>query len=126
VAKVDAVSEEIVAAGGVAETAQVDALDETAVEEHLNAVVEKAGGLDISFNAVGPGPAPERTPLTELAADAFVRPIAFYTQFQLHHRDRRRPAHERPGLRCDRDTDSRSRPDAGSSDRRCGTGLGRR
>jgi NAD(P)-dependent dehydrogenase (short-subunit alcohol dehydrogenase family) len=79
VAKVDAVAEEIVAGGGTAETAQVDALDETAVEEHLNTVVETAGAVDISFNAIGPGPAPDRTPLTELARDAFVRPIAFYT-----------------------------------------------
>jgi NADP-dependent 3-hydroxy acid dehydrogenase YdfG len=45
VAKVDAVAKEIVAAGGVAETAQVDALDEKAVEEHLNTVVERAGGV---------------------------------------------------------------------------------
>ena len=79
VAKVDAVAEEIVAAGGVAETAQVDALDEKAVEEHLETVVERAGGVDVSFNAIGPGPAPERIPLTALAADAFARPIAFYT-----------------------------------------------
>jgi NAD(P)-dependent dehydrogenase (short-subunit alcohol dehydrogenase family) len=77
--KVDAVAAEIVAAGGVAETAQVDALDEKAVEEHLNTVVERAGGVDISFNAIGPGPAPHRIPLTELAVDAFARPIAFYT-----------------------------------------------
>jgi NAD(P)-dependent dehydrogenase (short-subunit alcohol dehydrogenase family) len=70
-AKVDAVAEEI----GGAETAQVDALDERAVEEHLG----KAGGVDISFNAVGPGPAPDRLPLTELGSDAFARPIAFYT-----------------------------------------------
>jgi NAD(P)-dependent dehydrogenase (short-subunit alcohol dehydrogenase family) len=41
-------------------------------------VVERAGGIDISFNAIGPGPAPHRAPLTELAGDAFVRPIAFY------------------------------------------------
>ena len=61
-AKVDAVAEEIVAAGGVAETARVDALDESAVAEHLDAVVEQAGGVDISFNAIGPGPAPERLP----------------------------------------------------------------
>jgi NAD(P)-dependent dehydrogenase (short-subunit alcohol dehydrogenase family) len=79
VAKVDAVAEEIVAAGGVAETAQVDALDEKAVEEHLNTVVERAGGVDISFNAIGPGPTRDRIPLTELALDAFARPIAFYT-----------------------------------------------
>jgi NAD(P)-dependent dehydrogenase (short-subunit alcohol dehydrogenase family) len=78
-AKVDAVADEIVAAGGVAETAQVDALDEKAVEEHLDAVVERAGGVDISLNAIGPGPAPHRLPLTELTADAFARPIAFYT-----------------------------------------------
>src|SRR5918911_559602 len=79
VGKVDAVATEIVAAGGVAETAQVDALDGSSVEEHLNTVVERAGAVDISFNATGPGPAPPRVPLTELAADAFSRPIAFYT-----------------------------------------------
>jgi NAD(P)-dependent dehydrogenase (short-subunit alcohol dehydrogenase family) len=79
VAKVDAVAEEIVAAGGVAETAEVDALDERAVEKHLGTVVERAGGVDISFNAIGPGAAPDRLPLTELAGEAFARPIAFYT-----------------------------------------------
>ena len=78
IAKVDAVAEEVVAGGGIAETAQVDALDATAVEEHLDSVVEKAGSVDISFNAIGPGPNPERRHLTELAADAFSRPIAFY------------------------------------------------
>jgi 3-oxoacyl-[acyl-carrier protein] reductase len=35
-AKVDAVAKEIAAAGGVVETAQVDALDEKAVQEHLD------------------------------------------------------------------------------------------
>jgi len=79
VAKVDAVAREIVAGGGVAETAQVDALDEKAVEEHLSTVVQRAGGVDISFNAIGPGPSPHRMPLTELAGDAFALPIAFYT-----------------------------------------------
>jgi NAD(P)-dependent dehydrogenase (short-subunit alcohol dehydrogenase family) len=79
VAKVDAVAAEIVAAGGVAEAAHVDALDEHAVEEHLTAVVDTAGGVDISFNAIGPGPTPHRMPLTELAAAAFAHPIAFYT-----------------------------------------------
>ena len=62
VAKLDALSKEIVAAGGVAEAAQVDALDENAVAEHLDTVVERAGGVDISFNAIGPGPAPDRIP----------------------------------------------------------------
>jgi NAD(P)-dependent dehydrogenase (short-subunit alcohol dehydrogenase family) len=76
VAKIDAVAEEIVAAGGVAETAHVDALDESAVAEHL----ERAGGVDISFNAIGPGPTRDRKPLTELTGDAFARPIDFYTR----------------------------------------------
>jgi NAD(P)-dependent dehydrogenase (short-subunit alcohol dehydrogenase family) len=79
VAKVDAVATEIVAAGGAAETARVDALDEKAVEDHLTTAVESAGGVDVSFNAIGPGPAPGRRHLTELAGDAFARPIAFYT-----------------------------------------------
>jgi NAD(P)-dependent dehydrogenase (short-subunit alcohol dehydrogenase family) len=56
--------------------AQVDALDAAAVEEHLDAI----GGIDISFNAIGPGPAPDRKPLIELAADDFARPVAFYTR----------------------------------------------
>jgi NAD(P)-dependent dehydrogenase (short-subunit alcohol dehydrogenase family) len=77
--KVEAVAQEIVAAGGVAEAARVDALDEKAVEAHLDTTVERAGGIDISFNAIGPGPAPHRTALTQLAADAFARPIALYT-----------------------------------------------
>jgi NAD(P)-dependent dehydrogenase (short-subunit alcohol dehydrogenase family) len=57
----------------------VDALDAEAVDEHLDTVVERAGGLDISFNAIGPGPASDRTPITELSAGDFARPIAFYT-----------------------------------------------
>jgi NAD(P)-dependent dehydrogenase (short-subunit alcohol dehydrogenase family) len=73
-ASVESVATEIVAAGGVAEAAQVDALDEQGVAEHL----ERVGGVDISFNAIGPGPAPVRRALTELDADAFARPIAFY------------------------------------------------
>ena len=79
VANLDAVADDIVAAGGIAETAQVDALDAKAVDEHLDTVVERAGGLDVSLNAIGPGPTPHRTPLTELSADDFARPIGFYT-----------------------------------------------
>ena len=31
----------------------VDALDETAVNNHIESVVQKAGTVDISFNAIG-------------------------------------------------------------------------
>ena len=78
-ANVESVAKEIQAAGGSAETAEVDALDETAVGEHIERVVEQAGRIDISFNATGPGITPERTPLTQLPHAAFARSIAFYT-----------------------------------------------
>jgi 3-oxoacyl-[acyl-carrier protein] reductase len=51
-ATLEEVAEEIRAAGGVAEPAQVDALDEHAVDQHADAVAEQAGGIDISFNAI--------------------------------------------------------------------------
>jgi 3-oxoacyl-[acyl-carrier protein] reductase len=37
----DEVAEDIASAGGVAETAQVDALDEQAIEKHIGEVVER-------------------------------------------------------------------------------------
>lgn len=52
-AKVEAVAKDIASAGGFAEAAEVDALDEKAIDEHLEAVVGKVGRVDISFNAIG-------------------------------------------------------------------------
>jgi NAD(P)-dependent dehydrogenase (short-subunit alcohol dehydrogenase family) len=78
-AAVDAVAKDIVAAGGNADTAAVDALDEMAVEQHLAAVVEKAGVVDVSFNAIGiPQQGIQGAPLTELPAESFLLPIATY------------------------------------------------
>jgi hypothetical protein len=53
VASVEVVAKEIIAAGGSVEAAEVDALDEQAVDRHLQSVIDKAGRVDISFNAVG-------------------------------------------------------------------------
>ena len=50
--KLDDVAEEIRSAGGVAETAQVDALDGRAIDEHADAVAASAGGIDVSFNLI--------------------------------------------------------------------------
>jgi NAD(P)-dependent dehydrogenase (short-subunit alcohol dehydrogenase family) len=61
---------------GLGDVAEVDALDERAVNAHLDAI----GRVDISLNAIGPGANPERLPLTELTTDAFAAPIAFYTR----------------------------------------------
>src|SRR5690348_10735286 len=52
-AKVEQMAKAIRAAGGRAEAAQVDALDEQAIDRHLDAVTVKSGRVDISFNAVG-------------------------------------------------------------------------
>jgi 3-oxoacyl-[acyl-carrier protein] reductase len=52
-ASLDVVAGRIHSAGGRAETAVVDALDETAVDEHADAVAARAGTVDISFNLGG-------------------------------------------------------------------------
>jgi 3-oxoacyl-[acyl-carrier protein] reductase len=78
----DAVGEEIRSAGGVAETAQVDALDEQAVNSYVDAVAEKAGGIDISFNLISYEDV-QGTPLAEMSLEDFERPVmtAVKTQF---------------------------------------------
>jgi NAD(P)-dependent dehydrogenase (short-subunit alcohol dehydrogenase family) len=79
--KVEAVAKEIRAAGGRAESAHVDALDEQAVDKHLRSVVDKAGRVDISFNAVGiPNTKIQGVPLLELDVEQFSLPIATYTR----------------------------------------------
>jgi NAD(P)-dependent dehydrogenase (short-subunit alcohol dehydrogenase family) len=78
-APVEAVAKEIVAAGGWAEAAKVDAVDEQAVDEHLQSVIDKAGRVDISFNAVG-NPNRNRlgVPLVELSVEQFSLPITTF------------------------------------------------
>jgi NAD(P)-dependent dehydrogenase (short-subunit alcohol dehydrogenase family) len=84
-APVDALARDIVASGGAAEAAEVDALDEKAVDKHLKAVVDKAGGLDISFNAFGVSFAKILgVPLAELEAERFSQPITAYTTSYFH------------------------------------------
>jgi NAD(P)-dependent dehydrogenase (short-subunit alcohol dehydrogenase family) len=83
-AGVEAVADEIRAAGGVAESAQVDALDEEAVESHASAVLKKAGAIDISFNAITPIPQPgtQGIPIAQLSVDSFTAPITAYMRSQ--------------------------------------------
>ena len=73
-ARLDEVAEEIRSAGGAAATAEVDALDESAVDEHADAVGEEAGGIDISFNLIA-HPFTHGTPLAEMAVDDFMAPV---------------------------------------------------
>ncbi|HEX6425715.1 MAG TPA: SDR family oxidoreductase [Acidimicrobiales bacterium] len=80
-ATLDALAGEIVAAGGEADTAVVDALDEQAVRRHADAVAAAAGSLDVSLNAIGVDHV-QGTPLTELSPQDFGVPIATYTTTQ--------------------------------------------
>ena len=73
-ATLSAVAEEISGAGGEAEIAQVDALDEGAVNDHADAVAQMGGGIDVSFNAVSHGDV-HGTPLREMSFEDFARPI---------------------------------------------------
>src|SRR6266540_1050469 len=75
-APVEVVAKEIGSAGGSAEAAEVDALDEQAVDRHLQSVIDKAGRVDISFNAIGiPNAEILGVPLVEQDVEQFSLPI---------------------------------------------------
>ena len=80
-APVEAVAKEVDSSGGSAEAAEVDALDEQAVDQHLQSVIDKAGRIDISFNAVGiPDAEILGVPLVELDVEQFSLAITAYTR----------------------------------------------
>jgi 3-oxoacyl-[acyl-carrier protein] reductase len=68
------VASEIRSAGGAAETAVVDALDEGAVDRHADDVATAAGRIDISFNLIT-HPHTHGVPLAEMAVDDFLAPV---------------------------------------------------
>jgi NAD(P)-dependent dehydrogenase (short-subunit alcohol dehydrogenase family) len=79
-AAVEIVAKEIVSAGGSAKVTEVNALDEQAIDRHLRSVIDEAGRVDISFDAVGvPDADIVGVPLAELDADKFALPITTYT-----------------------------------------------
>jgi 3-oxoacyl-[acyl-carrier protein] reductase len=73
-AKLEVVAEQIRSAGGIAEIAQVDALDRRAVDEHADAVATSAGGIDISFNLISHGDV-HGTPMAEMDLEDYARPV---------------------------------------------------
>jgi NAD(P)-dependent dehydrogenase (short-subunit alcohol dehydrogenase family) len=78
-APVEAVARDIVSAGGDAEAAEFDALDEQAIDKHLQSVVATAGRIDISFNALGNSPAKYLgAPLVDMDLKQFSMPITSY------------------------------------------------
>jgi 3-oxoacyl-[acyl-carrier protein] reductase len=75
ISSVQKVADEILAAGGLAETTQVDALDEKAISSCLNGIVQKSGLIDISFNAIGVQVV-QNIPLVDISADDFMHPVS--------------------------------------------------
>jgi 3-oxoacyl-[acyl-carrier protein] reductase len=73
-ATLEEVAAGIRAHGGMADAAQVDAMDKTAVDAHADRVVAAAGSIDVSFNAVAVG-AVQGVALTELSVEDFLAPI---------------------------------------------------
>jgi 3-oxoacyl-[acyl-carrier protein] reductase len=81
-APLETLAAEIIAAGGRAEPAEVDALDAKAVNGYLLDVTRNAGPIGVSFNAIGLKDRQD-VPLIEMEMEDFVRPvrIAMETQF---------------------------------------------
>jgi len=81
-ASVRTVAGELSAGGATAHAAQVDALDEQAVERHVADVAAAAGRIDVLFNAIGMEDV-QGTSLLDMAADDFMHPVvaAARTQF---------------------------------------------
>jgi len=70
----DAVADDIRAAGGEAHTAVVDALDERSVDAHANGVAAESGSLDISFNVIT-HPHTHQVRFQEMDVDDFLAPV---------------------------------------------------
>jgi NAD(P)-dependent dehydrogenase (short-subunit alcohol dehydrogenase family) len=71
--KLEAIAHEIRSRGGVVDTAVVDALDQRAVDQFVDKVVERAGAIDISFNLISLGDV--QRPLNEISVEDFLQPI---------------------------------------------------
>lgn len=71
----DKVASEISAAGGCASTAVVDASDAKAVERHAETVIEAAGSIDVSFNAIDIADSIQGTAIIELSPDQISQPV---------------------------------------------------
>ena len=71
---VQRLANEIIAEGGKAEAAKLDALNEKKVNDYVTEVLKKAGSIDVSFNLIKTKDI-QGIPLVDLPFDDFVRPI---------------------------------------------------
>ncbi|WP_306362751.1 SDR family NAD(P)-dependent oxidoreductase [Nocardia sp. CC227C] len=98
-AKLEAVAYEITDAGGSVEIAQLDVLDQHAVEKHAEEVAATAGGIDVAINAVSVMH-DQGTPLAHLSLEDFMRPIDGFlrTLFITSKAVAPHMGHRRPGV----------------------------
>jgi NAD(P)-dependent dehydrogenase (short-subunit alcohol dehydrogenase family) len=73
-ATVEKVADQLRAAGGVAEAAEVDALDGRAVDEHADAVAAEAGSIDVSLNVIADSDV-QGTPMIDMSLEDYLRPV---------------------------------------------------
>lgn len=79
--KLDAVAQAVSDSGGVAQTAQVDVLDEQAVEAFTDMVVRSAGSIDVCINVANfADPGGLGKPLVALSLESFANPVINYTR----------------------------------------------
>lgn len=74
-----AVAAEIREAGGLAETAILDALNQQAVNAHADDVASEAGSLDISLNVIQHGDV-QGTPMAAMSVEDYLRPVSTAVQ----------------------------------------------
>ena len=81
IGSVQKVADEIITAGGQAEATQVDAMDEKAIISCLDKIVQQAGHLDISYNAISVDVV-QNIPMVDISADDFMNPITHMLRSQ--------------------------------------------
>jgi shikimate 5-dehydrogenase len=124
-APVEVVAKNIVSAGGYAEAAEVDTLDEQAVDKHLRSVVDKARRVDISFNAVGISDKKMLgVPLIEMDVEQVLSTDQCVHDVVLPDRTRCRKAHDPEQIRGDHDRHRTPRTNGHPIERRLRSGAG--
>ncbi len=72
-AKLEAIAHEIRSHGGLVNTAVVNALDQRAVDQFVDKVVDRTGAINISFNLISLGDVQQ--PLIEISVEDYLQPI---------------------------------------------------
>lgn len=78
-APLEKIANEIHASGGKADVAIVDAMNEEAINSHLEKMVQQAGSVDISFNTTGTDVV-QNIPLTSMKVNDYIHPITHMMQ----------------------------------------------